>query len=64
MRKDGRYVDDREYQRRLKNLDNSALRHIIKDAKEAERANPTNPNAGFYLDEVSYAAMELRRRGL
>ena len=64
MRKDGRYVDDREYQRRLKTLDTFALRNIIRDAGEAAKVNPDNPNAGFYLDEVSYAAMELRRRGL
>ena len=64
MVKDGNYINDADYQRRLKKLDSLALRSIIKDAGEAAKVNPTNPNAGFYLDEVSYAAMELRHRGL
>lgn len=36
----------------------------IKDAQEALQAMPDNPKAGYYQDEISYCAMELRRRDL
>ena len=51
------------YQKNLKYKSNLALQFIIKDAQEAIAANPTNPNNGFYADEVCYAAAELRKRG-
>jgi hypothetical protein len=52
------------YPKMLRSKDESSLRFIIKDAKEAIEANPTNPNNSYYADEVIYAAAELRRRGL
>jgi hypothetical protein len=46
----------------LKRKTDAELRYIIKDATEAAEANKENPNNGFYLDEVHYAAAELRKR--
>ena len=56
-------MDHSKYPKRLRRLDECSLRFIIKDASEAIAANPDNPNNGYYADEVSYAGMELRRRG-
>jgi hypothetical protein len=53
-----------EYPRRLWQRSVEELRFIIKDATEAQRANPSNPNNGYYADEVLYAAAELSRRKL
>jgi hypothetical protein len=57
-------MDHREYPRSLRHKSVEALRYIIKDAGEAARAMPEGENAGYYADEVHYAAMELRLRGL
>jgi hypothetical protein len=51
-----------EYQKKCRGLSDAQLRFIIRDAKEAIKAMPDNPNAGYYADEVHYAAMELRIR--
>jgi hypothetical protein len=51
-----------EYMKALKSKSISELKHIIRDASEARDAMPDGPNAGFYADEVSYAAMELNSR--
>lgn len=56
-------MDHAEYQRKLRSKTEAELRFIIRDASAAERANPQGCNAGYYADEVSYAAMELARRG-
>lgn len=55
-----------EYQKSLRKRTEAQLRFIMKDAAEAaEAVKELNPeSAGYYLDEVSYAAMELKRRGL
>ena len=55
-------MDHGEYQRRLRSKSLSELLWIIKDAGAAAAAMPDNPNCGFYLDEVSYARMEIQRR--
>ena len=55
-------MDHTEYPRSLKNKTIDELHYIIKDATAAERAMPFGENAGYYLDEVHYAAMELKRR--
>ena len=54
------------YPKRLKKLDEQSLRSIIKDCQEAQQANPdaTKCRNGYYADEICYAGMELRRRGL
>ena len=51
-----------EYQKGLKRKTEDQLRFIIKDAAEARDAFPMGENAGYYADEVHYAAMELKRR--
>jgi hypothetical protein len=51
-----------EYQRNLKGKTEAELRYTISDAREAVNANPDNHNAGYYQDEIHYAAAELRRR--
>jgi hypothetical protein len=48
------------YQKALKQKSEAELRFIVKDASEAARAG--NDNAGYYLDEVTYASAELRCR--
>lgn len=55
-------MDHAAYQKALKGKTAAELHYIVKDAGEAAAANPTSPNNGYYLDEVHYASMELRRR--
>ena len=57
-------MNHKEYPQRLRSKSEAELRFIIRDAQEAQRVNPTNPNNGYYADEVLYAAAELRRRKL
>jgi len=51
-----------EYQKGLKSKTVAELRFLAKDAREAMEAMPDGENAGYYADEVHYAAMELRNR--
>jgi len=51
-----------EYIKGLRSKSTAELEFTIKDAGEAAAAMPDGENAGYYLDEVSYAADELRRR--
>jgi hypothetical protein len=51
-----------DYQQTLKGKTNDELAFIIRDAAEAARVNPTGCNVGYYLDEVHYAAAEMRSR--
>jgi len=51
-----------EYQERMTTLSIEALRFIMADAYNAAQAMPDSPNAGYYLDELNYASMELARR--
>jgi hypothetical protein len=55
-------INHEEYQKTLQSKNIAELRFIIKDAHEAERAMPNGPKAGYYLDEISYASMELAKR--
>ena len=55
-------MDHSKYQKRMKSLSIAQLEFIIKDAQEAIVANPSNPNNGYYSDEVCYAGMEIKRR--
>ena len=52
------------YQSAMKSKTPEQLRYIAKDAAEAAKAMPQGVNAGYYQDEVCYAGMELRRRGI
>lgn len=51
-----------EYQKNLKNKTVAELMFIMNDASAAIKANPDNPNNGYYADEISYAGMELKKR--
>lgn len=55
-------INHTEYPKSLRSKSDDALRYIMKDAAEAERNNPEGDKAGYYLDEINYAAMELKRR--
>lgn len=55
-------MDHTEYQKRCKGMTEAALRYTIADAAAARDAMPDGENAGYYADEVSYAAMELASR--
>lgn len=55
-------IDHKAYPARLRRLPAISLRFIIRDAKEALAAMPDSPKAGYYADEINYAAMELQRR--
>ena len=60
---DGTFVIKHDvYQRRLKEKSLGSLRFIVNDARSAALANPDGPKAGYYEDEVHYAAMEIQRR--
>ena len=52
-----------EYMRKTRKMSESSLRHVMEDARQAAEAGKGwNPNVGYYLDEVHYCAMELKRR--
>lgn len=53
-----------EYCRRLRSKSVPELMFIIQDASEAAAILPNGENTGYYLDEVLYASMELKRRGI
>jgi len=56
------HINHAEYQKRMKSRTEAELRFIIKDAREAIEAMPNGHKAGYYADEISYAAMELTKR--
>jgi hypothetical protein len=58
----GKTMDHMAYQKKIRRLPCDALRFIVKDAQEAIAAMPDGPNAGYYADEINYAAMELKKR--
>jgi hypothetical protein len=51
-----------EYQKNLRKKTVDQLIFIRDDAQAAMRAWPDGENAGYYADEMHYAAMELARR--
>lgn len=51
-----------EYPASLKSKSDESLHAIIADCQEVLRIWPEQPNAGYYLDEISYCAMELKSR--
>ena len=55
-------IDHVEYPKRLRSKSEDELRYIVKDAAEAAEAMPDAPQTGYWLDEVNYALMELKRR--
>ena len=55
-------INHTEYQKRIKSLPIAALQFIIVDCNSALKVNPTGAKAGYYADEIHYAAMELQER--
>lgn len=55
-------MDHTAYIKSVKGKDIDSLRYIIQDCREAIAAMPEGENAGYYMDEIHYCAMELRRR--
>lgn len=55
-------MDHGAYQKRVRRMTDAQLHFTVKDAREALDAMPDGPNAGFYKDEMLYAAAELNRR--
>jgi hypothetical protein len=53
-----------EYQAWLKKLPAMQLWFIIKDCKKVLEVWPDYPNHGYYLDEIHYCGMELKKRGV
>ena len=51
-----------EYPKRLKKLSIETLLYIMRDAQEAIKANPKNPNCCYYADEICYCSDEMKRR--
>jgi hypothetical protein len=57
-------INHTTYPKTLKAKSIESLRYIIQDCREALAANPAGHKAGYYQDEIHYAAAELRRRQL
>ena len=55
-------MDHSAYIAKTRTLSDAQLLYIIKDAREAIEANPDNPKAGHYADEIHYCAAEIKRR--
>jgi hypothetical protein len=55
-------MDHEAYPKALKKKSISSLFYIIQDATDAVTAMPDGVNAGYYLDEINYASMELNSR--
>lgn len=55
-------IDHAGYVAKTKGMSIEELEYTRRDAKEALRAMPDGPKAGYYADEVSYCSMELSRR--
>jgi hypothetical protein len=55
-------IDHAAYQKKVGTLTDHALWFTIADARAAMEAMPNGEKAGYYADEVHYAAMELERR--
>lgn len=51
-----------EYQKKVKKMSREALLYVIQDAQKAARC--ANGNEGYYMDEIHYCSMELKRRGM
>ena len=54
--------DHAGYAKKVKTLSEESLKFIIKDCKDAIKANPENPKVSHYTDEIHYCAMELKAR--
>ena len=50
------------YIEKTKTMCEASLRYVIQDCQQVLEANPDGRKAGYYLDEISYCGMELKRR--
>ena len=57
-----KYMNHTEYPKLLKKKSKEVLRYIIKDCNEALEALPEGENSHYYMDEICYCDMELKRR--
>lgn len=57
-----KHIDHARYPKYCRGRTEAELRHIIADCRATLDAWPDQPNAGYYLDEINYAADELYRR--
>lgn len=55
-------IQHSDYQRKTRDMDESALRFVIADCQNAIEAMPDSPKVGYYTDEIHYCCMELGRR--
>jgi len=55
-------IDHAAYPRRCRTMSDAELMFTIADAKSALAAMPDGDKAGYYADEICYAADELTRR--
>ena len=55
-------IDHAEYPRSLKSKPDDSLKFIIRDCREALKANPGGSKSGYYADEINYCEMELASR--
>lgn len=55
-------IDHAAYPSRCRQMSDAALHFTIADCRAALAAMPDGDKAGFYADEISYAAAELARR--
>lgn len=55
-------IDHINYPKSLRRKTVAELKFIIADCQKALEIMPDNPKAGYYADEISYAAAELYRR--
>ena len=55
-------INHAEARRRMKELSDASLHYVINDCRRAIEAYPEGHKAGYYQDEIHYAAMELAKR--
>jgi hypothetical protein len=55
-------IDHATYPARCRRMSDAELHFTIADCRSALEAMPDSPKAGFYADEICYAADELARR--
>lgn len=55
-------MDHTAYPKMCRTISDAELRYIISDCRAALAAMPNGENAGYYADEINYAAAELNRR--
>lgn len=54
-----------EYMAKTRTMTEAQLRYVIEDCKLVIACQQAfNPNCGYYMDEIHYCSMELRRREL